>query len=305
MGTRLLQLTVEEETQVRLDKFLASQVSDLSRSRLQGLIRDGFVTVNAQAVSKTGFSLYLGDQVAIEIPPATPTNLTPQAIPLDVIFENEDMLAINKPAGMVVHPSAGHDSGTLVHAVLAHAPGIEGVGGEIRPGVVHRLDKETSGVILVAKNERAHRWLQDQFRHRQVEKRYQALVDGQPPTPEGRVEAPIGRDPANRKWMAVLPPGKGREAISEYRTLQTFKQHTLLEVNLLTGRTHQVRLHMAFLKCPIVGDSTYGYKRPSLPVGRHFLHATKLCIQIPGEEQKRCFSADLPADLQFILAKLS
>lgn len=205
---------------------------------------------------------------------------------------------------MVVHPSLGHESDTLVHAVLAHAPEIEGIGGEIRPGVVHRLDKDTSGLILVAKNERAHRWLQDQFRLRKVEKTYLALVDGKPPTPTGRVDAPIGRDPSQRKKMAVLHVGKGREAISEFSTIKAYRQHTLLEVKLLTGRTHQIRLHMAFLKCPLVGDTLYGYRHPSLDIPRQFLHAFRLKIAFPGETERRTFEVGLPQDLADVLSSL-
>jgi 23S rRNA pseudouridine1911/1915/1917 synthase len=211
---------------------------------------------------------------------------------------------INKPAGMVVHPSAGHETGTLVHAVLGYAPGIEGIGGEERPGIVHRLDKETSGLILVAKNERAHRFLQDQFRLRQVEKVYLALVDGAPPTPSGRVEAPIGRDPAHRMKMAIQPPGKGRAAVSEYRTLESLGEHTLLEVHPLTGRTHQIRLHCAFLNCPIVGDTIYGRRHRTLPIKRHFLHALRLSVKLPGEETPRTFEAPLPGDLKELLELL-
>lgn len=304
MNTRILQVTYQQEEPDRLDKFLAKEISDLSRSRLQGLIRDGFVQVNGEKIRKTGLAVYEGDRVMIEIPPAAPTDLVPQDIPLDIVFENSDLIVINKPAGMVVHPSAGHSSGTLVHAVLAHAPGIEGIGGELRPGVVHRLDKETSGLILIAKNERAHRWLQEQFRQRKVEKIYLALVDGHPPTPSGRVEAPIGRDPVHRKKMAVLPAGKGRNAVTEYRTLRTFKRHTLLEVRLLTGRTHQIRLHMAFLKCPLVGDQVYGFRRSTLPLQRHFLHAFHLKILLPGESEITQFKADLPQELEEVLANI-
>jgi 23S rRNA pseudouridine1911/1915/1917 synthase len=238
------------------------------------------------------------------IPPPAPAGLVGENIPLDIIFENDDLLVVNKPAGMVVHPAAGHDSGTLVHAVLGYDPGIEGIGGEERPGVVHRLDKETSGLILLAKNDAAHRWLQDQFRLRKVEKTYLALVDGAPPTPSGRVDAPVGRDPSHRKQMAVLPPGKGREAVSEYRTLESFAQHTLLEFHPHTGRTHQIRLHCAFLGCPIAGDRVYGHRKTTLEIGRHFLHAAKLKIVLPGEEQARTFEAPLPEELQDVLMEL-
>ncbi|TLN10111.1 RluA family pseudouridine synthase, partial [bacterium] len=187
----------------RLDKFLVTQLPDFSRSRLQALIRDGLVSVDGKVVTKTGALLVAAQQVIIRIPATESTDLVPEDIPLDVVFENQDLMVINKPAGMVVHPAAGHATGTLVHAALAHAPELEGIGGERRPGIVHRLDKDTSGLILVAKNDRAHRWLQDQFRLRKVRKVYLALVDGFPPTPSGRIEASIGRDPEHRKKMAI------------------------------------------------------------------------------------------------------
>ena len=208
------------ESAERLDKFLVSRLPEFSRARLQGLIADGFVLVDGEPAKKSGQMLDTGAAVEIRIPPPVPSGLIPENIPLDIIFENNDLLVVNKPAGMVVHPAAGHESGTLVHAVLGYDPEIEGIGGEERPGVVHRLDKETSGLILLAKNDNAHHWLQDQFRLRRVEKTYLALVDGAPPTPSGRVEAAIGRDPSHRKRMAVLPPGKGRESVSEYKTLE-------------------------------------------------------------------------------------
>ena len=292
------------ETAERLDKFLVSRLPEFSRARLQGLIADGFVLVDGEPAKKSGQMLEAGAAVEVRIPPPVPSGLIPENIPLDIIFENDDLLVVNKPAGMVVHPAAGHDSGTLVHAVLGYDPEIEGIGGEERPGVVHRLDKETSGLILLAKNDRAHHWLQDQFRLRQVEKTYLALVDGAPPTPSGRVEAAIGRDPSHRKQMAVLPPGKGRESASEYKTLEKFRHHTLLEFRPHTGRTHQIRLHCAFLGCPIVGDKVYGRKSPTMEIKRHFLHAAKLKIVLPGEKQPRTFEAPLPAELEDVLEKL-
>jgi 23S rRNA pseudouridine1911/1915/1917 synthase len=213
-------------------------------------------------------------------------------------------MVVDKPAGMVVHPSAGHESGTLVHAALAHAPDIRGVGGELRPGVVHRLDKETSGLIILAKNDQAHRWLQDQFRQRKVIKVYLALVDGRPPTPKGRIEAPIGRSTADRSLMSVVPAHQGREAISEYLTLEVFARHTLLEIHPLTGRTHQIRLHLKFLDCPVAGDRVYGRKKSTIPVARHFLHAQRLTILLPGESQPRTFTAPLPPELELVLQQL-
>jgi 23S rRNA pseudouridine1911/1915/1917 synthase len=304
MSDRIELFYYEGESPERLDKFLVRRLPEFSRARLQGLIADGFVLVGGSAAKKSGQLLDPGAEVRVRIPPPVPTGLVGENIPLDIVFENEDLLVVNKPAGMVVHPAAGHDTGTLVHAVLGYEPGLEGIGGEERPGVVHRLDKETSGLIVLAKNERAHRWLQDQFRLRHVEKTYLALVDGTPPTPSGRVEAPIGRDPKDRKKMAIQPIHKGREAVSEYKTLETFKAHTLLEFHPHTGRTHQIRLHCAFLGCPIVGDMVYGRRKPTAEIARHFLHAAKLRITLPGEKQPRTFEAPLPAELQEVLQQL-
>ena len=186
----------------------------------------------------------------------------------------------------------------------AHSDELGSLQGEDRPGIVHRLDKETSGLIVVAKNEQAHRWLQDQFRGRTVEKIYIALVDGKPPTPSGRIEAPIGRNGTQRKLMSVVQLEKGRAAVSEYKTLESFPEHTLLEVHPLTGRTHQIRVHMAFLGCPVTGDTIYGKKKPTVPLKRHFLHAYRLKIILPGEEKPRVFEAGLPVELLGILEEL-
>ena len=294
----------EAADKIRLDIFLAERLPEFSRSRVQGLIKDGFVCVDGQPATKSGRDLEPGARIEIRIPPPVPSSLSPEDIPLDIIFENADLMVVNKPAGMVVHPSPGHDSGTLVHAALGHIPDLEGIGGEERPGIVHRLDKETSGLIVIAKNEQAHRWLQDQFRTRAVEKTYLALVDGKPPTPTGRVEAPIGRNTTHRKLMAVVPLEKGRDAVSEYRTVESFPTHTLLEVHPLTGRTHQIRVHMAFLKCPIAGDTVYGKRTPTIKLDRHFLHAVKLKIALPGEKLPRVFEAPLPFELATALELL-
>lgn len=288
----------------RLDKFLVASLPEFSRARLQGLIVDGFVDVNGEAAKKGGHMLGGGEHVIVRIPPTQSVGLIAENIPLDVVYENDELIVVNKPAGMVVHPAAGHDSGTLVNAVLGYEPDIEGIGGEERPGVVHRLDKDTSGLIVLAKNERAHRWLQNQFRLRKVEKTYLALVDGKPPTPTGRVEAPIGRDPSHRKKMAITTATRGREAVSEYKTLESFPKHTLLEFHPHTGRTHQIRLHCAFLGCPIVADPIYGHKKASLDLKRHFLHAFRLKITLPGEDRPRTFEAPLPSDLARVLDEL-
>ena len=304
MSDTLYEFKVSAGANDRLDKYLVTCLPDFSRSRLQGLVHDGFVTVNGTVVEKAGMPLAAGDRIEVRVPPPQPSTLVPENIPLDVIFETQDLMVINKPAGMVVHPAVGHSNGTLVQAALAHAPELEGISGEQRPGVVHRLDKETSGLIVMAKNDRTHRWLQDQFRLRKVKKIYLALVDGFLPTPQGRVEAPIGRDTKARKKMAVVALQKGREAVSEYFTLETFEAHSLVEVHPLTGRTHQIRLHMAFLNCPIVGDSIYGRKKSSIALNRHFLHAARLTIQLPGEAEMRTFEAPLPPELQKVLDQL-
>jgi 23S rRNA pseudouridine1911/1915/1917 synthase len=301
LSERVLEFRFEEESNKRLDKYLVEQLPEFSRSRIQGLIAGGQVLIDSVAARKSGQTVEHGQSVTVRIPAPQAVGLLAEEIPLDIVFENEDLVVVNKPAGMVVHPAAGHASGTLVNAALGYDPGFGEIGGEERPGVVHRLDKDTSGLILLARNDAAHHWLQDQFRLRRVEKTYIALVDGHPPTPAGRVEAPVGRDPSHRKKMAILPPGKGREAISEYRTLESFRAHTLLEFHPLTGRTHQIRLHCALLGCPIVGDKVYGRKAQLLEPDRHFLHAARLKITLPNEQEPHEFEAPLPGELQALL----
>ncbi len=301
MSERVERFTFEGPDPQRLDRFLTQCFPNQSRSRLQAWIKEGLVTVDGRPARKAGQLLEGGETVEVRVPPVRPTEVRPEPIPLEILFENEDVLVVNKPAGMVVHPAPGNESGTLVNAVLAHVPDLEGVGGMLRPGIVHRLDKDTSGVIIVAKNDRAHRFLQEQFKHRRTEKVYLALVDGAPPTPDGRIEAPIGRDTTHRQRMKVVPPGKGREAVTVYHTVERFREHTLLEAHPLTGRTHQIRVHLAFLGCPVVGDTVYGRRRPTLPIGRHFLHAYRLTITLPGEREPRTFEAPLPPELQAAL----
>ncbi|HSB67589.1 MAG TPA: RluA family pseudouridine synthase, partial [Anaerolineales bacterium] len=288
----------------RLDKVLVSELPEFSRTRLQALIENGYITVDGSVVYKSGLLIRQGATIQVIIPPPEPSDLVPEAIPLHIVFENADLMVVNKPAGMVVHPAAGHFSGTLVHAALAHAPEMVGIGGEKRPGVVHRLDRDTSGLILLAKNDQAHRLLQDQFRLRKSLKTYIALVDGKPPTPFGRIEAPVGRDPKHRKLMTVMGVKKGREAVSEYRTLETFKDHTLLEVHPLTGRTHQIRVHLKFIGCPVAGDTVYGHRHPTIDLDRQFLHAARLTILLPGQTTPRTFEAPLPDELERILEQL-
>lgn len=288
----------------RLDHFLAESLADYSRARLQALVKNGLVLVDGLPARKSGQMLAQGALVELHIPAAASSLIIPQDIPLDIVFENKDVLVVNKPAGVVVHPAAGHDAGTLVNAAIGHDPHMQGIGGEVRPGVVHRLDKDTSGLILLAKNDRSLRWLQDQFRERRALKTYLALVDGKPPTVRGRIEAAIGRDPSHRKRMSIRPEDRGRQAITEYKTLESFAKHTLLELHPLTGRTHQIRVHCAFLGCPIVGDRIYGWTNPSLSISRQFLHAHKLAVTLPDQDQRQEFEAALPDDLRRLLSAL-
>jgi len=304
LNERWLSFRYEGAGNSRLDKFLVTQLPEFSRTRLQTLIENGSILVDGTVAYKSGQMINQGNLIQVHIPPPEPTQLVPEEIPLDIVFENEDLMVVNKPAGMVVHPAAGHKSGTLVHAALAHAPEMIGIGGEKRPGVVHRLDKDTSGLILLAKNDQAHRWLQDQFRLRKTIKTYIALVDGKPPTPSGRIEAPVGRDSIHRKLMSVSRIKKGREAISEYHTLESFREHTLLEVHPLTGRTHQIRVHLKFIGCPVAGDTVYGHKRATIELNRHFLHACRLTILLPGEDKPCTFEAPLPVELVQVLERL-
>ncbi len=294
-----------EKTPVRLDRYLAGVLPLQSRSRLQELIKSGFVKIDSSVITKASTQLIQPCHIEIEIPPVQSSLLIPENIPLDILYEDENVIVVNKPAGMVVHPAHGHPTGTMVQALLAHDPFLQGIGGVQRPGIVHRLDRNTSGVMLVAKNEQAHRWLQNQFKSRKVEKIYYALVDGHPPTPTGRIEVGIQRDPRDRKKMGVAYGKQGRAAISEYKILQEFKDHTLLEVKILTGRTHQIRVHMAYLGCPVAADTVYGRRHPSLPLERQFLHSRLIRITLPGEKEKREFVAELPSDLQEVLDTLS
>ena len=305
INSKVLTFQYDFQESQRLDHFLVVQLPEQSRSFLQGLIKTGKVIVDGNIITKTGYKLEGNQMIVITIPPPEPSDLVPETLPLDIIFENDDLLVVNKAASMVVHPSAGHSSGTLVHAILAHIPDLQGVGGVKRPGIVHRLDKETSGLIVIAKNDLAHQFLQTQFKNRSVDKTYTALVDSHPPTPTGRVEAAIARDRSHRQRMAIVSEDRGKMAVSVYKTIQSFENHTLLEINILTGRTHQIRLHMAFLNCPVVGDHVYGFKKPTLATDRHLLHAHRLVIDLPDGNKSVPFQAPLPKDFQEILERLN
>ncbi len=285
----------------RLDKAIAARLEDLSRSSVQRLIKSGEVKVNGR-LSKPSYSVQVGDEVVVRVPTEVPPQVLPEDIPLDVVYEDDALLVVNKPAGLVVHPAPGHPSGTLVNAVLAHCPQIAQVGGADRAGIVHRLDKDTSGLILVAKDEATRAALQRQFKRRQVGKVYLALVEDHVQPREGIIEVPIGRHKRNRKKMAVVR--SGRRARTLYRAIEFFDQHTLLEVRPHTGRTHQVRVHLSWLGYPIVGDAVYGRRRQRLLQGRHFLHAARLRCTHPATGEEVTFEAPLPPELAAVLEKL-
>ena len=305
----------------RLDRWLAEQLPDRSRSEIQRWIKEGLVAVDGQA-ARASARLEQGQQIELAIPEiAPPADLAPEALPLTIVYEDDDLLVVDKPAGMVVHPAPGHSGGTLVNAVLHHCPQIEGVGGERRPGIVHRLDKETSGLIVVAKNDHAHRFLQAQFKDRTVYKEYLALVEGRLTPARGRITAPIGRHPDDRKRQAVLPVdpqtgvSAGRDAITDYNVLGVYAApgtssgapattFSLVSAELHTGRTHQIRVHFAWYKHPIVGDTVYGLRKQRLKLDRHFLHAHRLRLRLPSTGEAREFVAPLPAELQAILDQL-
>jgi len=285
----------------RLDKVIPARVPDISRAVAQRLIKTGEITVNGRP-SKPSYRVQAGDEVFVRIPAETPEQVLPEDIPLDVIYEDAALLVVNKPAGLVVHPAYGHTSGTLVNAVLAHCPQVADVGGPDRAGIVHRLDKDTSGLILIAKDEVTRAALQRQFKHRQVAKTYLALVEGPVQPREGIIEAPVGRSKRQRKKMAVVR--SGREARTMYRATEYFPDHTLLEVRPHSGRTHQVRVHLAWLGYPIVGDVVYGRRRQRLLRGRHFLHAARLRFTHPATGEEVEFKAPLPPELAAVLERL-
>ena len=282
----------------RLDTVIAAHVDGLSRSLAHRLIKEGSVTVNGEP-RKASFRVQAGDEVTAMLPEETGDPVVAEDIPLDVVYEDDVMLVVNKPAGMVVHPALGHSSGTLVNALLAYCPAVADVGGLERAGIVHRLDKDTSGVILVAKDEQTRGALQRLFKRRQVDKTYLALVEDRVDPREGIIEAPVGRDKRNRKRMAVVRGG--REAYTAYRVREYVGEYTLLEVRPRTGRTHQIRVHLAWIGYPIVGDTVYGRRRQELLRGRFFLHAARLEFKHPVSGDEVVVEAPLPEELQSIL----
>ena len=284
---------VVETGEERLDVYLAEREPELTRSQLKRLVAEGNVLLNG-SLPKAGTRVRAGDLISVTVPEPRPSKLVAEDIPVDVVYQDGEMLVVNKPAGLTVHPAPGHPSRTLVNALLAMCPDLKGIGGELRPGIVHRLDKDTSGLMMVAKSGPAHACLSKQIKDRAVTKGYTAMVLGRITSDEGRFDSPIGRDPRNRKRMAVVPGG--RDAVTRYRVLKRYERYTLLEVFPETGRTHQIRVHFAHARRPLLGDTVYGGRSKVLP--RQFLHAHLLGMRHPSSGEYMEFKSDLPQDLE-------
>lgn len=285
---------------LRLDKFLAEVYPDLSRSLVQKLIEDGQVSVDGQ-VMKPSSRVVAGQVVEVRVPAPQPVGIEPESIPLQVVYDDPDLVVVDKPAGLVVHPAAGHARGTLVNALIARYPDLA-IGTSLRPGIVHRLDKDTSGLMVVAKNDVAQASLSDQIKDRLVLKEYISLVHGPLEAPRGTIDAPIGRDPRNRKRMAIV--AGGRPARTHFALKERFADYDLVEVRLETGRTHQIRVHFASIGHPVAGDRVYGRPDRELGLDRQFLHANRLGFRLPRTDEYVEFTSPLPADLQRVLEHL-
>lgn len=296
---------IVKEAGERLDKLIAAQFKDLSRSQIQAMIKDGLVTVDGQPC-KSGIKLRGGESISITLPEETQDEvIEAEDIPLSIVYEDEDIAVIDKPAGLVVHPGVGNTSGTLVNAIISQWEEIADIDDpDGRNGIVHRLDKDTSGLLVIAKNAEALKNLMLQFQERSVDKIYLALLERTPKTAHGRIDAPIGRDPKQRKQMTVVRDGK--DAVTEFKLLDdAFRDDAcLVEFKLLTGRTHQIRVHAAFIGCPIIGDRVYGFRKQRFKMKRNFLHAAKLSFDHPRTGERLHFESDLPVALKQIMDKL-
>jgi 23S rRNA pseudouridine1911/1915/1917 synthase len=310
---QLLRVGVEEAG-ARLDSFLTSQLKGVSRTRIQHSITDGDILVNERVV-KPSYRLRDGDQIEIDLPEPPPIDIVPEPILLDIVYEDDDLIVVNKPAGMVVHPGAGVDSGTLVHALVYHFNSLSETGGRARPGIVHRLDKGTSGLLVVAKDNNAHERLSEFFHNRQVFKLYNALVYGRVSNDTGEIDARIGRSPHNRTRMSVLRGGAGRTAHTVFNVVKRYQEFTLLNVQIKTGRTHQIRVHLSHIGHPVVGDASYGSgrensirsatnKRAVRSIKRQFLHSAELAFEHPRTGVRLELTALLPAELSSILSEI-
>ena len=293
---------LDEDTGTRIDAYLRSH-TEFSRSRLSAMILEGAIYVNGIVVEKPSFKVESGQTVSLRVPEVRPVAIVPQDIPLDILYQDPDIVVVNKPCGMVVHPAAGNEDHTLVNALLYHVHDLSGIGGEMRPGIVHRLDKDTSGLILIAKNDRAHTALSEQFKERSMEKHYHAVAFGNFPDDHGLIDAPIARHPIDRKKMAIVPNGKPSQ--TEWKVISRVKSATYLDVHLLTGRTHQIRVHMNSIGHPLLGDRIYAPNlKTSVHVPRLMLHAYTLSFTHPTHGERMTLTAPLPEKFLSTLEKL-
>lgn len=287
----------------RIDKYLSEQLEDMTRSHIQKLIKENMVRVNGMAV-KSNFKLSASDQIEVEIPELKEPDILPENIPLDILYEDQDILVVNKPKGMVVHPAPGHYTGTLVNAIMYHCKdNLSGINGVMRPGIVHRIDMDTTGSLLICKNDRAHQALAEQLKEHSITRKYHAIVHGRLKEDEGTIDKPIGRHPIDRKKMSVHCTN-GREAITHYRVLKRFQQFTYIECQLETGRTHQIRVHMSSIGHSILGDQIYGPAKCPYKLQGQTLHAKVLGIIHPTTGEYMEFDAPLPDYFQGLLEKM-
>lgn len=287
----------------RIDLFISQETPDISRNKVQSLINEGCVFVNGDLVSKPSLKIKTNDMVKIIIKPTKELSAEPQDIPLEIVYEDEDMVIVNKQRGLVAHPAAGNQDGTLVNALMFHIKNLSSINGTVRPGIIHRLDKNTTGLLVVAKNDRAHLSIAKQFEKRTVIKKYIALVHGRIKKDEGCIDVPIGRNPKDRKKMAVVSNGK--PAKTGYKVLQQFDKYSLVEYTLFTGRTHQIRVHSNYIKCPIVGDFQYGAPANNFNIEGQLLHSSYLEFKHPSTKERVSCYAEIPEDFKNVLNKIS
>jgi len=298
-------LFVAEETYKRLDVFLSEQTEEFTRSRLKKLVEDGRVLVNGTTIRKAGEEIKKGSEVVVEIPDPVEYSVKPENIPLDILYQDDDFAVVNKQQGLTVHIGNGNAEGTLVNALLYHLEKLSGIGGVLRPGIVHRIDKDTTGLLVVAKNDKAHISLAGQIAEKSCRRRYYALLEGNLKADSGKVETDIGRSPTDRLKMAVLPAGRGKKAITDYEVVARFgTDYTLCKFSLQTGRTHQIRVHAKHLGHPVVGDPVYGYKKQKFELSGQLLHAFELELTHPTSGERMTFHAPLPPVFSQLLKKL-
>lgn len=302
--SNVFEFIIEEEIQgTRLDMVLSLVIEEASRSHLQKLIEAGDVTVNDAVNDSKKYKVKVGDVIKVWIPDPVHLDVEPEDIPIEIVYEDEDVLVVNKPKGMVVHPAAGNYTGTLVNAILFHCKSLSSINGVIRPGIVHRIDKDTSGLLMVAKNDAAHRSLADQLASHSITRAYRAVVYHNFQEDEGTVNAPIGRDPKNRLKMAVTQQNS-KEAVTHYKVLQRFGAFTYIEARLETGRTHQIRVHMAYINHPLLGDAVYGPKKKAMGIESQMLHAKLLGFRHPKTGEYMEFDSVLPHEFENVIKKL-